>query len=578
MTTSGDVELTVLDGGGAVVVPGQSVQVVFGTAAAGDINKVVASRNPNSLATMFQGGPLLEYAAMCIAEGGTALCVRLATNTAGKVFGSDSVAINIVSSTNATPIVVTTAAHGRKTGDVVTIAGHLINTAAVGTWIIEVLSATTFRLLGSIGTGVGAATGTVQYTGVNVLDAAGTITAVGTSKPTITGTPLDSTNVAVVFTTGGTIASSGIKFKISLDAGRTYGPTISLGTALTYPIPDTGLTLNFSAGTIITNQVVRFSTVEPLWSTAGVLAAMNALQSSAYALSGWGSMMLTGFLTGADATTIQGYLNTFQTGKIYTRLLGAARDALLPTAWGGAGETEATWMDSVMTDFGSTVAKRICVSAGHYNMPSQIPKSVAGLPRFRRSLAWALGARQVTLQPQRHAGRVKDGPLGSIVVDAANDANDGFIYHDERLNPGFNGAKFASAKTRIKKKGRFIDNPNLMSDTGSVFTLLPLGTVMDIACGIVNEVGTEDINEDIRLNDNGTIFDNEAIAIEKRMRQALKDNMFAKNMISNYSVAVDRTNNVQTTSEVNVAVTIFARGYILQENITIGFGTAAAAA
>jgi hypothetical protein len=289
-------------------------------------------------------------------------------------------------------------------------------------------------------------------------------------------------------------------------------------------------------------------------------------------------MHIVGPMSGSNATTIYGYLATLQSGKIYTRAIVNARDAYIPVAWGGAGEIESAWTTLVLAEYSSVSAKRLCVNVGHYNMPSKIPNSIAGLPSYRRPLAWALAARQVTIAPQVHAGRVKDGSIIDILTDPINDPSDGFIYHDERLNPGYDGAKFCSATTRIKKKGTWFKNPNLMSDTGSVFTLLPLGQVMDIACGIVNEVGTEDINEDVRLNDNGTLFDNEAIAIEKRMGQALKDNMLAKKMISNYKVVVDRSNNVQSTSTVNVAVTIYARGYVLEEDIVIGFGSASTAA
>ena len=74
----------------------------------------------------------------------------------------------IASSTNATPIVVTTiAAHNFSTGDAVSIIGHAVNTAANGTFTVAVLSATTFSLSGSVGVGVGAATGTATLQGYN---------------------------------------------------------------------------------------------------------------------------------------------------------------------------------------------------------------------------------------------------------------------------------------------------------------------------------------------------------------------------------------------------------------------------
>lgn len=73
--------------------------------------------------------------------------------------------INIASSTNATPIVVTTATnHGFSAagGDTVEVEGHLVNTAANGVSQITWLSPTTFSLNGSVGNGVGGATGYVD--------------------------------------------------------------------------------------------------------------------------------------------------------------------------------------------------------------------------------------------------------------------------------------------------------------------------------------------------------------------------------------------------------------------------------
>jgi hypothetical protein len=71
----------------------------------------------------------------------------------------------VTGATNASPIVITTsAAHGRATGDVVTIAGVGGNTAANGTWTLTVVDATHFSLNGSNGLSSGAYTsgGTVN--------------------------------------------------------------------------------------------------------------------------------------------------------------------------------------------------------------------------------------------------------------------------------------------------------------------------------------------------------------------------------------------------------------------------------
>lgn len=81
------------------------------------------------------------------------------TSAAGKI-------ALISSSTNATPIVITTTgAHGYTTGDIVVVGGHATNTAANGTWQVGTTTSTTFQLLtridggNSTGNGVGGNTG-----------------------------------------------------------------------------------------------------------------------------------------------------------------------------------------------------------------------------------------------------------------------------------------------------------------------------------------------------------------------------------------------------------------------------------
>lgn len=68
--------------------------------------------------------------------------------------GSATAMISVTGSTNATPIVITVAANsGLKTGDRLAIAGVTGNTNANGEWTLEAVTATTFKLLGSVGNG-----------------------------------------------------------------------------------------------------------------------------------------------------------------------------------------------------------------------------------------------------------------------------------------------------------------------------------------------------------------------------------------------------------------------------------------
>lgn len=84
---------------------------------------------------------------------------------------------SITSSTNATPIVVTKTTHGLTTGDTVVVTGHTTNTNANGTWEVNVLTADTFELTGSVGNGVGGASGTFRLRNNSRVKLASAVTA-----------------------------------------------------------------------------------------------------------------------------------------------------------------------------------------------------------------------------------------------------------------------------------------------------------------------------------------------------------------------------------------------------------------
>ncbi len=117
------------------------------------------------------------------------------------------VAKAIVSSTNASPIVVTVTSHGYTTGDTIYIVGHLVNTAANGSWAVTVLSGSTFELDGSTGNGVGGATGTAyRYSDLDLIDKSIQANAVplAVTATTVSAAAAGVTVVGVVTVTGAT--------------------------------------------------------------------------------------------------------------------------------------------------------------------------------------------------------------------------------------------------------------------------------------------------------------------------------------------------------------------------------------
>lgn len=149
--------------------------------------------------------------------------LTLTTATAG-------VAI-IASSTNASPIVVTTtAAHNINPGDIFTIGGHATNTAANGTWQAGTVTSTTVQLLtrldgnNSTGNGVGGATGWV----VNLSGLSTTISDLGGNG----GANGNGTDVSLSGTTNslGILNASSVTFT-GLTATKSYAVALYDSTA-----------------------------------------------------------------------------------------------------------------------------------------------------------------------------------------------------------------------------------------------------------------------------------------------------------------------------------------------------------
>ncbi len=122
---------------------------------------------------------------------------------------------NVTAATNAAPIVITSNAHGLKTGQIVTVAGATGNTAANGTFTVTVLTANTFSLNGSTGNGAyaGGATWTVNYTPTSVSN---------TSPIVITSTShgLKTGDAVVVSGVTGNTAANGTFTVTVVDADR----------------------------------------------------------------------------------------------------------------------------------------------------------------------------------------------------------------------------------------------------------------------------------------------------------------------------------------------------------------------
>lgn len=603
MTWTGEVNITVVDGGAAVVaVPSASVQAVIGTAGSGTVNQVVATRSPRTIQTTFASGPLMQAAGMALQStlvngggvGPTVLAVRAATSTAGAIVGASAspLTVSTAAALGGLVEITTTGAHGLTTGWVVTISGIVGTTEANGTFPVTVVDSTHFTINVTFANAY-VSGGSVQPTGAVAGNTSSSVLTPGfpggTSSMSITGTPTDRYYPQIVVVIGGTVATAGIILKVSYDGGRNYGPQIALGTAnslnLSDSTLDTGLVWHAGTGTLVAGDFIRCSTTAPEANIASIQAAIAALASYAN-IAGvqWGTMHVANITSGSDATSLETTLNDLATNNfIYTRAIVNTRDASPPAAWGGTGESATTWSASVLSDFAAITARRVSPSAGYYNMPSAFPTFLASTPSYRQSLGYAYAAREAVIPPQRHAGRVRDGSLSQITVNANTDPADGFVYWDSAFTPTLDyflpggSGRFCTARTRQGRQGYFVSNPLTLAPNNSDFTLLPRGLVMDFGCAIAHASLEDFVNGDLQTAPNGTLLDKDADTVRNTVSKPMRENMLNVGMISAFTVVPDQTNDIQSTSTLKVTITIQGVAYVLQIDVTEMFANQIAA-
>ena len=414
-----------------------------------------------------------------------------------------------------------------------------------------------------------------------------------TSALVLTGTPFDSYVPAIVTViTGCTIGVAGGQVGISLDNGRTTAFTVNVptsgiigtGTAFT---TQTGLTLTFGAGTLVAGDSFSWVSTEGVWTDAAINSAINCMlpipslvpldiiivggsaartTGNGYATPSAGYAGTVGVQPG-DVTAFDGYMATLFNKYRFNRLLCAAGDAL----WGGAStETEAQWMTSLETNFAASSSLRVGVTAGHYNVISPYSQS-----QFRRPLLWLAAARDSADAIQVKWGRRSDGALANM-PNSPPPVADGFIYHDEYVNPGLDAARFVTAMSSSPKPGFFISNDNLMAPPGSDFNWYVHGHVIDAACLVGVDFFQDELSDSVRVNAQGTILPIDANDIQIRANQSLANALTNAGAVSSATCIVSLTDNILQTATLSVTFAIQPLGYLQKILVTVTFTNVAA--
>lgn len=381
-----------------------------------------------------------------------------------------------------------------------------------------------------------------------------THTGTGSSVITVSGTPYDTYYAVVSVVAGGTVGTNGIQLTVSLDAGRTVWATVNLGTAATYVVPNTGLTLNLGSGTMVAGDVYTFVSTEPKWDTASLTSAFGALLASSTAFK---NLQVVGDVSAAEAATVDAETAVLFNKKRFARALCNARDAV----WGGTStETSAAWQASIIADFAGFQSDRVSVSAGDYNVISPYTQT-----QYRRPASWVAVARDA----QTVIGQdISEVAIGAVKALAAPTVSDGFIYYDAQANPALDSARFLTLQQLFGLPGWYITNSNMMAAPGTDFTILPYCEVVDESCYVAYQFFVQKLGGSVRVNSTtGTILAADANDLDARCTAALQNALGAG--VSSVYCKVNRTNNILSSKTLLATIGIVPLGYIQTVNVTI---------
>ena len=358
-------------------------------------------------------------------------------------------------------------------------------------------------------------------------------TNVGTGTITVAGTPRNEYDVTVEILESGMLNSA--VFRTVID-GLT-GKRITVPSDGTYIVPETGLTLTFTAGAsgFTKGDTFSFSTTEPTATNGEVLAAIDQILDAKPAIE-WIAVagVSSATLWAALATKAEGAAGLYQ----YLFFVAQAR-------YKAAGETLDAWVTALTgSERGTVVSTRLQVCAGWIEeADSNGQVDVRGLIG---TYCGKLASRNVHEGPDA----VRYGSISAATAIKPDGINDG---HIEALK----NAGYVTARQIIGLTGIYITSGQMMSEAGSDYTLVERRRVMDKACRQVRAAQLFFVNDAVTVGKDGSP---EGIEMLVAQSKSPLDIMVTNKEISSASIIVPPGQNILSTNTLRMKIRIVPLG------------------
>lgn len=207
-----------------------------------------------------------------------------------------------------------------------------------------------------------------------------------------------------------------------------------------------------------------------------------------------------------------------------------------------------------------------------YNRVGVVIGGEWGAP-FNQSVGLVAG--RIAASPvHRHIGRVKDGAITSkqMYID--------YLPVESYPVGSFTQNHIITFRTFTGLAGYYIADDLLATKETDDYNQLTRRRTIDKAYRIAYPCLVEELNDEIPVNEDGTIMETAATAIEQKVINAIALNMTARGELSadpkdpnDYGVKceIDRTNNVLATNQIRMTLRVRPFGYAKYIDVLLGF-------
>lgn len=383
-----------------------------------------------------------------------------------------------------------------------------------------------------------------------------------TSTPSVDGSfePDDDYEPYVIFTKGGTRGIDGIKYRTSLDGGRTLSAEVALGTGTSITIPTAAGLVKYglSAGDITAGDNFGHRCTTAYWNTTDLGTALDALKKTQLK---WAATCAVG---PADDDAVQAFDAWFEDLKNGHKFRWGLMSVRIPNV----AESEGAYNTALAAEFGDVATDWVDVAAGSAKIISAIDSR-----SYRRPAMWANAVRQCAIDPGLDPAQVSLGPLKSVSIADANGNPDD---HDESLFPGLDDLRFTTLRSFSGRPGVYINNSRMFCGTDSDFVFVQLRRVMNIGCTEYVAYLEERLSSPVEVSKKtGFITEGAAKQIENGASQRMGAQLFPQKRASGVSVVLSRTDNILSTFTITSEARIVPNGYVKVFRASISFNNPA---